>query len=77
MHVAVGKPGKGVPAEVLMKVLNAADNQQLKLRQEEGWRAVHLAVGKPGKGVPAEVLMKVLDAADNQQLKLRREEGWR
>ena len=31
MHAAVGKPGKGV-VEVQMKALDAADDQQLKLR---------------------------------------------
>ena len=34
MHVAeaVGKPGRGVLMEVQMKVLDVADDQQLKLR---------------------------------------------
>ena len=40
VHAAVQKPGKGV-VEDLKVVLNMADDQQLKLRQEEGWKAVN------------------------------------
>jgi hypothetical protein len=40
MHAAVGKPGKGVLVQVLTKALDA-DDRQLKLRQEEGWRPVY------------------------------------
>lgn len=76
VHAAVQKPGKGV-VEDLKAALDVADDQQLNLRREEGWKAVHVAVVKPEKGVPVEDLMKALDAADDQQLKLRQEEGWR
>ena len=74
VHAAVQKPGKGV-VEDLKAVLNMADDQQLNLRREEGWKAMHVAVVKPGKGVPVEDLMKALDTADDQQLKLSKRRG--